>query len=128
MSLLEELERIERTIPAQVLRQQPVLFLDAANRLTPFSLEFINSLEAFLAVLQVRFHGLGEEKIRRREFYLQDSATKDPIDISRPWDICFFPGQAVEMSMTFEHIGPTESTICPACGIEVDDMWENGRG
>jgi hypothetical protein len=118
---------MERTLPAQVLRQQPVQFLDAANRFAPFYLEFINSLEAFLAVLQVRFQGLGEEKIRKREFYLQDFATRHPIDISRPWDLCFFPGQSVEMSMTFEQAGPTDSTICPACGINADGLWQDGK-
>jgi hypothetical protein len=128
MNLLKVLERIERTLPAQVLWQQPILFLDAINRFMPLNLECINSLEAFLAVLQVKFRGLGEEKIRKREFCLQDSATKDLIDISsRPWDCCFYPGQAIEMSMTFEHASSTASTICAACGVAADGLYENGK-
>jgi len=128
MNLLKGLERIERTLPAQVLWQQPVLFLDALNRLMPLNLECVNSFEVFLAVLQVKFQGLGEGKIRRREFILQDSKTKDFIDIGRrPWDRCFYPGQAVEMSMTFEHASSTDSTICAACGVEADSIYENGK-
>jgi hypothetical protein len=128
MNLLKGLERMERILPAQVLWQQPVIFLDATNRLMPLHLECINSLEIFLAVLQVKFQGLGEEKIRRREFYLQDSTTKDPIDIGRrPWNRCFYPGQAVEMSMTFEHASSTDSMICAACGVEADGMCESGK-
>jgi hypothetical protein len=128
MNFLERLKRMERTLPPQVLWQQPVTFLDASNRYMPLNLECINSLEVFLAVLEVKFQGLGEEKIRRREFCLQDSATKDRLDIDRrPWDRIFYPGQAFEMSMTFEHASSTDSTICAACGVEADNMYDNGK-
>ena len=74
---LQNMMQLQHEIPAQVLLQKPVLLLDACGRMAPFHLEFINSKEAFLAVLKVRFQQCGVtpkglRKIDRFEFILCD--------------------------------------------------------
>jgi len=43
------------------------------------------------------------------------------IDITAPWDSCFFPGQRVAMSMVFEGLERLNST-CPGCGTEHGEL------
>jgi len=127
------LERLCTAIPAQVLRQQPVMFRDALDRVAPIHLEWINSREAFMAVLKVRFKDFGLHKIQNGEFALQDTGSADDIDlsdISRPWDLIFVPGQQVDMSVTFKRRDQANSILCPACSqehlgqsSEVDITW-----
>ena len=72
-------------------RQQPVIFRDALNRVAPFHLEFINSHEAFFAVLEIRFKDVGINKVRRREFALQNAGATTDIDLRKPWEASFVP-------------------------------------
>lgn len=133
-----QLQQIVTRIPGQVERQQPVYLLDALGKTSPFHLEFVRSAEvigmaifisefllifssqALVAVLKVNFmkHGNGAKKIERREFAIEDSVTKRDIDLKTKWDVCFFPGQRVEMSMIFRQTnlsyGLAEHT-CPRC-------------
>lgn len=104
-------------LPHQVERQQPVMFLDACGRLSPIHLEFITSAEAFLAVLKVQFQDLGVRKIERGQFVLEEAQTKRTIDLRRPWESCFLPGQRIEMSMVFTQLGTPKSS-CPSCQCE----------
>jgi hypothetical protein len=62
-----------------------------------------SSLKALLSVLRINFkkHGNGAEKIDKGEFAIQDIATRRDIDLKADWEICFQPGQRVEMSMVF---------------------------
>ena len=102
-------------IPGQVERQQPVYLIDAFGRSSPFHLEFIRSPEALLAVLAVDFEKFGAgAMIRDREFVLEDSLSKQDIDLDSDWDLCFFPGQQVEMSMILQHSSTTDA-LCPRC-------------
>lgn len=112
------LENICNALPPQIERQQPVIFRDALNRVAPIHLEWINSHEAFLAVLEVRFKDVGIEKVRRREFALQKAGATTDIDLRKPWEACFCPGQRVDMSMTFKQQGPADVAACPVCGHE----------
>jgi len=91
-------------IPGQIQRQQPVYLVDAFNKESPFHLEFVRSAEALLAVLKVNLKelGCGPGMIDRREFVIEEFGTQNRIDISGPWDNCFYPGQRVAMSMTFK--------------------------
>jgi hypothetical protein len=102
-------------LPSQINRQQPIYFEDAHGRLAPFHIEFINSLEAFQAVMEVRFrHVPGLKKFQRNEYVLQESNGKKKLDLQIPWDSIFLPGRRVVMSMTFQT--PQISTFsCPAC-------------
>ncbi|KAH8728150.1 hypothetical protein GQ44DRAFT_702688 [Phaeosphaeriaceae sp. PMI808] len=76
--------------------RQLVILIDAFedNRL-PFHLEFINSVEALLAVLEVRFKERGEfalSKIRQRMFNLYDLTSQKRIHLRGPWAQAFLVG------------------------------------
>ena len=86
--------------------------------MTPIHLEWINSHEAFFAVLEVRFKDVGIEKVRRREFALQKAGANTDIDLRKSWEACFYPGQRVDMSMIFKQQGPADMAVCPVCRYE----------
>jgi hypothetical protein len=106
-------------IPGQVQRQQPVYFVDAFNRESPFHLEFIRSADALLAVLKVNFKksGVGPKMIDRGDFVIEESGSNHVIDITRDWENCFYPGQKVAMSMILRRMERATSpkTFCPKC-------------
>jgi hypothetical protein len=54
-----------------------------------------------VAVLKVNFkhHGNSAEKIEKGEFAIEDAATTRIIDLNTNWELCFSPGQRVEMSI-----------------------------
>lgn len=112
------LEKLYNTLPQQIENQQPVIFRDALNRVAPIHLEWINSHEAFMAVLEIRFKNLGLQKIRRHEFALQRAGSNSDIDLNRPWEICLCPGQRVNMSMVFSEYHNTNMAVCPVCQQE----------
>ncbi|KAL8675852.1 MAG: hypothetical protein Q9186_007550 [Xanthomendoza sp. 1 TL-2023] len=99
-----DLQNLLKSIPGQVERQQPVYLNDAMGRYAPFHLEFIRSKEALISVLSVNFKWVGSasERIRNGEFTIHDSRTQKDVNLNRPWEECFMPGQRVEMSMIFE--------------------------
>jgi hypothetical protein len=101
LQTLTAVQKIQSSLPPQVSLQKPVIFLDALDRLAPIHLEWINSQEAFLAVLKVRFKHVGLRMIEDGRFALQATATKRDINLNRPWEVCFYPGQAYDMSMLF---------------------------
>ncbi|CAD6571375.1 MAG: hypothetical protein ASARMPRED_004482 [Alectoria sarmentosa] len=90
--------RINQAIPAQVLLSAPVVLLDARGRCTPFNLEFIDSAEAFMAVLKVRFKDIGLRKIENGEFALEDTRRKRSLSLSDTWSTVVRPGQHISMS------------------------------
>lgn len=59
--------------------------------------------QALAGVLRANFLNFGQAalKIDRREFVIQDALTKRDINLDQSWNECFYPGQRVEMSMTF---------------------------
>ena len=110
--------------PYQVKRQQPIFLVDALRKESPFHLEFVRSAEALVAVVAINFKGVGAiDKIHKGEFVIEDSSTRQDIDLRQEWDLCFFPGQRVEMSVIFQrpHV-PT--TTCPKCQTTCDDEEE----
>ncbi|KIW11410.1 hypothetical protein PV08_10710 [Exophiala spinifera] len=114
---LHLLESLRNSIPAPVLLQNPIIFRDALDRVAPIHLDWIDSWEAFLAVLRLRFEDVGAQKIRRGEFILQDPAAGD-IDFSRPWKVCFSPGQQIEMFVTSKRREKVGNATCPVCRQE----------
>lgn len=57
--------------------------------------------------------------IERGDFVIQDSATKKDINLRMDWDLCFSPGQRVDMSMVFKRrTRPTNN--CPNCKADSD--------
>ena len=116
---LNQMVQLEKSIPPQVLLGQPVTLLDCFGKAAPFHLEFIDSLEAFMAVMKVRFKQAGVKssgiaKLENHEFSIQDTRRKCFIDITRPWPTVFKPGQKADMSMVFHRFACPPST-CPAC-------------
>ena len=108
--------QLQRELPPQVPLQKPVVLLDACGRVAPFHLEFINSAEAFIAVLKVRFMQSGVtvkglQKLDRSEFVLQDH--RRDLSLNKSWETVFRPGQNVNMSMLFRRTS-LEGT-CPSC-------------
>jgi cytochrome c553 len=91
------------------------MFLDALDRLAPIHLEWINSHEAFLAVLKVRFKHHGIQLIENGRFALQASKTKRDVNLNRPWEICLHPGQEYDMSMLFQDSSSPAATTCASC-------------
>jgi hypothetical protein len=113
--LLSALHQLQESLPPQVLLQQPIMFTDALNRVAPIHLAWIDSWDAFQAVLQVRFAHLGYKKVKRREFALQESTTRRDVPFTRPIAMCLLPGQKLDMSMIFQDQGERSSNTCPHC-------------
>lgn len=129
---LNRILRIHMSVPPQVLLRQPVMLLDAFGRIAPFHLDFIDSLEAFTAVLKVRFRQAGVKqtglsKLEKREFSIQETRRRRFVDLSKPWSTIFQPGQEVDMSMVFHRFACRPGT-CPGCsssneGGEEQTQW-----
>jgi hypothetical protein len=112
--------KMQTNLPPQVERQQPVYFLDACGFLAPFHLEFINSWEAFVTVLGIKFKHRGLRVVEKKKYVLEDANRKKLIDTTRPFEACFFPGQQVNMDACFDEKNSTGS-CCPVCQ-HVDKM------
>lgn len=103
--------------------QEPFILEDALGRIAPVHMQFISTWAMFDAVLQLRFEGLpGLDKVKRRQFVLEDRATRTEIHRHRPLDLTFLPGQRVDMSVVFisteerDMYGPWHSSVtCPRC-------------
>ena len=114
--MILDIQNLLKNIPGQVERQQPVYLNDALGRYAPFHLEFIRSSEALVSVLSTNFKWIGSaaEKIQNGDFAIHDKHTKQDIELSRPWEECFTPGQHVEMSMIFDKLKECTDS-CPKC-------------
>lgn len=120
---MRESVQLQLEIPPQVALQKPVTLLDACGSISPFHLDFINSVEAFLAVLKIRFqqqgiNNAGIQMLENSQFILQDH--KGVIDIFQPWQKVLRPNQRVNMSMRFRRNLPTRT--CPACRHREDTL------
>ena len=109
--------KLQNDLPAQINRQQPIHFIDACGFHAPFHLEFINSLDAFEAVLKVRFEDKGLRKILRREYALERGGKKMVISQKMRWDRCILPGTTLYMDMLFKVPYETINS-CPTCNVE----------
>ncbi|KAL5600873.1 hypothetical protein FOVSG1_006903 [Fusarium oxysporum f. sp. vasinfectum] len=104
-------------IPQGIERQQPVYMIDALGKTSPFHLEFVRSAGALRAVLKSNFEKVpsGLRKIESGEFAFYNQATGRRIDLAKDWDLCFLPGQLIEMRMIFDWT-TRKIGFCPACG------------
>lgn len=123
--LLSALRQLQKSLPPQVLLQQPVMFTDALNRIAPIHLEWIDSWDAFQAVLQVRFTHLGYNKVKRREFALQDTVTRKELLNTTPIAVCLMPGQKIDMSMIFQDQSERPSNTCPHCQTSCEGLTDS---
>lgn len=75
-------------------------------------------------MLKANFKNIGHapEKIERGEFVIQYSALKRDIDFDQNWQLCFSPGQCVDMSMIFHRATALEGiVVCPTSGKKGPD-------
>ncbi|WEW61352.1 hypothetical protein PRK78_006842 [Emydomyces testavorans] len=127
---IRQLIRLQAAIPPQVILQKPVILLDAFGKIAPFHLDFIDSLDAFVAVLKIRseqagVRNSGLKKLDKREFCIRDTHRRRNIDLDRPWTSVFRPGQNVDMSMVFRR--RLTPTICPECSGQNAPCEEDGE-
>ncbi len=111
--------QLQEKIPAQITLQKPVVLLDACGQVAPVHLDFVNSAEAFLAVLKIRFKqsGIsiqGLQKLDNAEYIFQDQ--RAVLSLRQPWQTLFKPGQHVNMSMVFRRKAMMDT--CPGCDCE----------
>ena len=72
------------------------------------------ALQAFIAVLKVRFKDIGLRKIEKGQFVLEDTLRKHGISLTSSWTTVVRPGQHINMSMVFWQ-QQTVRGICPGC-------------
>ena len=76
-----------------------------------------SSIQAFIAVLKIRFKDIGLHKIESGEFALEDSRSKRGLQLAKPWTAIIRPGQHINMSMVFR-LEEQQTARCPGCGEE----------
>lgn len=119
---------IKRQLPAinqlqMAVPSERMFYLeDALGRVFPVTLQFITCWDALHAVLEINFRGLqGMKKVLKKEYALQDRATRKDIDLSQKWERVLLPGRWVNMSMIFNELAGTEQDgmtspdTCPGC-------------
>jgi hypothetical protein len=115
----------------RLLIQEPFILEDAIGRISPVHMQFISSWEAFDFVLEKRFQKVqGYQKVKNREYVIQEHATRREIQRNFPWEVSFLPGQRVDMSLIFERQEKVSAqTTCPRCQsvsdglLDTDILW-----
>ena len=74
-------------------------------------------IQAFIAVLKVRFKDVGLHKIESGEFALEESRIKRSLQLTEPWATIFRPEQHINMSMVFR-LEESPTARCSGCGKE----------
>lgn len=121
LAIYQEVIAIRKSIGAlhRPLNEDPFILEDALGRIAPVHLRFITSWDAFDAVMELRLKGLkGSVHVRKKQYILQEHATRREIDRTANWDSVFFPGQKVDMSLIFRkdtRVGETLLSSCPNC-------------
>lgn len=62
--------------------------------------------------------------IENGDFVIQDSSTKRDIDLGKDWDLCFSPGQQVDMRMVYSRGRLIANNLCPKCRTECEGTYE----
>lgn len=112
------------------LLEDPFILEDAIGRIAPVHLRFINSWDAFQAVMEIRFQGKqGFKKICRKEYNLQESPTGREVDLSEDFQDAFLPGQKITMSLIFKRESTEQpaqnSAHCPRCHAVTEKSPDN---
>ena len=139
---MRRMMQMQMVVPPQVMLQQPIILLDPFGRFAPFHLEFVDSPECFITVMKARFSHAGVKpaglaKLDNREFLLEDSQRKKPVDLTRRWERVWQPGHQYDMRMVFHRFACPPSTCpscfeineedeeqvhCPACGLQYQNI------
>lgn len=118
-TMVKDIYALISRLPAQVERQQPIVFTDAFNRIRPFHLEFVKSEEAFLSIMRHDFRDMRCDLalLKNRRYVIDELGTGNKVDQTMPWELRFNPGQRVGMSMVFKGV-QAEISTCPRCHRE----------
>ncbi|PMD50236.1 uncharacterized protein K444DRAFT_262739 [Hyaloscypha bicolor E] len=103
---------------ASCWKQEPMTLEDAHGKLIPLPIELVVSWEMFDIILLGHFHFqalVGEKKVQKREFEIEDSTTRDPLTRKRPWPTFSKPGRKIDMSMIFKDSGVLVECPNPDC-------------
>ena len=119
----EAVVAVQRILPSHLERtmfRDPFILEDAIGRISPVHMDFINSWDAFDAILRMRFKDVqGYKKVQNKEYVFQDHATKREVKRIRTWEGAFLPGQRIDMSLVFtkkmKEAEDVPSTSCPNC-------------
>ena len=122
---LSTMMKTQQSIPPQVLLTKPVTLLDACGKISAFHLDFINSADAFIAVMKVRFkhEGVthtGIKMVEDTQFVLNDY--RGSLPMSKPWNQIMKPNQKVNMSMIFRRT--VQPSACPVCESQCEGSGE----
>ena len=79
------------------------------------------TLQVLIAILTDRFKDIGDRKIEKRQFALEDTRRKHGLDLAKPWATLIRPGQHISMSMIFRR-QQLSTGICPSCAEENDEL------
>jgi hypothetical protein len=112
--------KMQSSLPAKVEDQKPVYFVDACGFQARIDLTWINSWEAFFAVLGVRFKQRGLKIVDRKQFVLEDAQSNRLVDSTRPFESCFMPGRKITMDACFDEKEQT-GNCCPSCRYQEPD-------
>jgi hypothetical protein len=114
--------RLERPITEEYF-----VLEDAVGRIDPVQLRFIDSWDAFNAVLATRFKGRsGANRVSQRHYTLQEHATGREINQSLPWSRAVLPGQKLDMSILCRSSPSLDGRLvvstCPRCQMPCEAL------
>ena len=118
---LSAVQRIEERLPSRSEQFLIRTFIleDVLGRITQIDMDYVNSWDAFDAMLAVCFLGLpGHKKVAKRDCVIQDQKTSKELLRSIPWSGSFLPGQRIIMGLIFrKRLQKAQSAFCPGCHI-----------
>jgi hypothetical protein len=118
---LSAVQRIEERLPSRSEQFLIRTFIleDVLGRITQIDMDYVNSWDAFDAMLAVCFLGLpGHKKVAKRDCVIQDQKTSKELLRSIPWSGSFLPGQRIIMGLIFrKRLQKAQSVFCPGCHI-----------
>ena len=121
--LLQQIQQLQNSLPPQIQVHfwSDVIFEDALGRLAPSRLEWINTWNVFLALLETQFKGIRQRKIKRKEFILHNTSTGREITFETLLEVSIRPRQQVTMIVAFtRRAGINPETVCPYCHAAYD--------
>ncbi len=114
--------------PERSLYQEPFILEDPLGRIFPITMQFVNSWDAFDAVMGLQFRNLpGYRMVQQQQYVLRDSAANRDIQRRFPWEAELRPGQRIVMCMIFnDYLGWNGCPKClsgPRVVEDVDVKW-----
>ena len=99
----------------------PPMYVFACVRISLRAALLKLTLQALIALLTVRFEDMGDRKIEKGQFALEDTRRKQGLDLAKPWTTLIKPGQHISMSMIFRR-QQISTGRCPSCAEENEDL------